>query len=57
MHDSIWSDMFAFQIPPTEKIARTVLVYAAVALLIRPAHFRLSRRPQPRLWIAAAIWR
>jgi uncharacterized membrane protein YcaP (DUF421 family) len=33
--DSIWSDMFAFQIPATEKILRTVLVYAAVALLIR----------------------
>jgi len=33
--DSIWSDMFAFQIPATEKILRTVLVYAAVGLLIR----------------------
>jgi uncharacterized membrane protein YcaP (DUF421 family) len=33
--DSIWSDMFTFQIPATEKILRTVLVYAAVALLIR----------------------
>jgi uncharacterized membrane protein YcaP (DUF421 family) len=33
--DSIWSDMFSFQIPATEKILRTILVYAAVALLIR----------------------
>ena len=49
--------MFTFPVPPVEKVARTIVVYAAVALLIRPAHFRLSRRPQPRLWIAAAIWR
>ncbi|MEP6651062.1 MAG: YetF domain-containing protein [Lapillicoccus sp.] len=33
--DSIWSDMFAFQVPPLEKVLRTVLVYAAIALLIR----------------------
>jgi uncharacterized membrane protein YcaP (DUF421 family) len=33
--DSIWSDMFVFQIPAIEKILRTVLVYSAVALLIR----------------------
>ena len=33
--DSIWSDMFTFQIPATEKILRTILVYTAVALLIR----------------------
>src|SRR4029453_2560986 len=33
--DSIWSDMFTFQIPATEKILRTILVYAAVGLLIR----------------------
>ena len=33
--DSIWSDMFAFQMPATEKILRTVLVYAAIGLLIR----------------------
>ena len=33
--DSIWSDMFSFQIPATEKILRTILVYAAVAVLIR----------------------
>ena len=33
--DSIWSDMFTFQIPATEKILRTIFVYAAVALLIR----------------------
>jgi uncharacterized membrane protein YcaP (DUF421 family) len=33
--NSIWSDLFTFDIPPTEKILRTVLVYAAVGLLIR----------------------
>jgi uncharacterized membrane protein YcaP (DUF421 family) len=33
--DSIWSDLFMFEIPPTEKILRTVIVYAAVGLLIR----------------------
>lgn len=33
--NSIWSDLFTFEIPPTEKILRTVLVYAAVGLLIR----------------------
>src|SRR6478735_7401320 len=33
--DSIWSDMFTFQIPATEKILRTIFVYTAVALLIR----------------------
>ena len=33
--DPIWSDMFTFQIPATEKILRTIFVYTALALLIR----------------------
>jgi uncharacterized membrane protein YcaP (DUF421 family) len=33
--DSIWSDMFTFQIPAAEKMVRTILVYSAIALLIR----------------------
>ena len=33
--DSIWSDMFTFQVPPLEKVLRTVIVYAAIGLLIR----------------------
>ena len=33
--DSIWTSMFAFQIPPTEKVIRTIGVYLAIALIIR----------------------
>ena len=33
--DSIWSDMFTFQVPPVEKIIRTVVVYLVIAVLIR----------------------
>jgi uncharacterized membrane protein YcaP (DUF421 family) len=33
--DSMWSDMFTFQIPPVEKVIRTVIVYAVIAVLIR----------------------
>jgi uncharacterized membrane protein YcaP (DUF421 family) len=33
--DSIWSDMFVFQVPPVEKIIRTVVVYLVIAVLIR----------------------
>lgn len=33
--DSIWPSMFAFQVPPTEKVLRTVLVYAAISVLLR----------------------
>lgn len=33
--DSIWQSMFAFQVPPTEKVVRTVLVYAAISVLLR----------------------
>ena len=31
----IWSSMFVFQVPASEKIIRTVLVYAVIAVLIR----------------------
>lgn len=34
---SIWQSMFAFQIPPAEKVVRTIVVYAGVALLLRLA--------------------
>jgi len=33
--DSIWSDMLTFQVPPVEKIIRTVVVYMVIAVLIR----------------------
>jgi uncharacterized membrane protein YcaP (DUF421 family) len=33
--DSIWSDMFTFQLPPVEKVIRTVVVYLVIAVLIR----------------------
>jgi uncharacterized membrane protein YcaP (DUF421 family) len=33
--DSIWSDMFTFQVPPLEKVIRTVVVYVVIAILIR----------------------
>ena len=33
--DSMWSDMFTFQVPPLEKVIRTVVVYLVIALLIR----------------------
>ncbi|HEU4330600.1 MAG TPA: YetF domain-containing protein [Lapillicoccus sp.] len=33
--DSIWSDMFTFQVPPVEKVIRTVVVYLVIAILIR----------------------
>src|SRR5690349_22065768 len=32
---SIWSDMFTFQVPPIEKVIRTVVVYLVIAILIR----------------------
>lgn len=32
---SIWSDMLDFQIPPTEKVIRTIVVYVVIAVLIR----------------------
>ncbi len=35
--DSIWSSMLAFQVPPAEKVIRTVVVYLVIALLIRVA--------------------
>lgn len=34
---SIWSDLFSLEIPATEKILRTVIVYLVIALLIRVA--------------------
>jgi len=34
---STWSDLFRFEIPPTEKVLRTVIVYLVIALLIRVA--------------------
>jgi len=33
--DSIWSDMFTFQVPPIEKVIRTVVVYLVIAILVR----------------------
>lgn len=33
--DSIWSDMFRFEIPPTEKVIRTIAVYFVIAVLLR----------------------
>jgi len=33
--DSMWSDMFTFQVPPVEKVIRTVVVYLVIAVLIR----------------------
>lgn len=35
--DSIWSSMLTFQVPPAEKVIRTVVVYLVIALLIRVA--------------------
>ena len=34
---SIWSNLFAFEVPPLEKILRTVLVYLAIAVILRIA--------------------
>lgn len=33
--ESIWSDMFTFQVPPLEKVFRTIVVYLVIAILIR----------------------
>src|SRR5215469_16333411 len=33
----VWSDMFTIQVPVLEKVLRTVLVYAGLALLLRLA--------------------
>ena len=38
---SIWQDLFAFEIPPLEKIARTILVYFAIVIILRLAGKRL----------------
>lgn len=35
--NSIWSNLFAFEVPPLEKILRTVLVYLAIAVILRIA--------------------
>ena len=35
--DSIWSSMMTFQVPPAEKVIRTVVIYFVIALLIRVA--------------------
>lgn len=41
LHVGVGSDMFAFGVPPWEKVARTVLVYVAILLIIRVAGKRL----------------
>ena len=38
---SIWQDMFAFQVPPAEKVIRTVVVYLFIGVLIRVAGKRM----------------
>ncbi|MDO5619017.1 DUF421 domain-containing protein [Kocuria sp.] len=38
---AMWSDLMSMQIPPTDKIIRTVVVYLFIALLIRVAGKRL----------------
>lgn len=38
---SIWSDLFTFEIPPWEKVIRTVAVYLVIAVVIRIAGKRL----------------
>lgn len=38
---SIWADMFTFEIPPVEKVVRTVAVYLAIVIVIRVAGKRL----------------
>lgn len=40
-NQSPWADMFSFQITPVEKIARTVLVYLGIAIVIRICGKRL----------------
>ena len=32
---SLWLDLFAFEAPPAEKVIRTVVVYLAIAVIIR----------------------
>ena len=41
LHAGVGTDLFAFGVPPLEKVARTVLVYVAVLLIIRVAGKRL----------------
>lgn len=38
---SMWRDMFTFQIPPAEKVIRTVVVYLFIGVLIRVAGKRM----------------
>ncbi len=38
---SVWTDMFTLEIPPIEKVLRTVLVYVAIVLVLRIAGKRL----------------
>ena len=38
---SLWLDLFAFEAPPAEKVIRTVVVYLAIAVIIRIAGKRL----------------
>ncbi|HET7475251.1 MAG TPA: YetF domain-containing protein [Dermatophilaceae bacterium] len=35
--DAGWQDVFSFQVPPAEKVVRTVLVYLGIAVIIRLA--------------------
>lgn len=35
--NSMWSHLFAFDVPPAEKILRTVVVYLAIAVILRLA--------------------
>jgi len=39
--DHVFSDLFALQIPPAEKVARTIAVYLGILLIIRIAGKRL----------------
>lgn len=41
MSRSISNDLWAFQIPPLEKVLRTVLVYLAILVIVRVAGKRL----------------
>lgn len=35
LESSIWENMFQFQVPPLEKVIRTILVYLAIAIVVR----------------------
>ena len=46
MSRSISNDLWAFQIPPLEKVLRTVLVYLAILVIVRVA----GKRPESCHW-------